>query len=100
VYNKLPTDADGQRQQLVRRLAAHDSSMDILGPDVTWEAEIAQAGWILPWGGQDKAVAERDTLPAMLRTATWHGRLYAVPYNNNTQLLWYRSDLVAKPPAT
>src|SRR5215471_5567472 len=27
VYNKLPTDADGQRQQLVRRLAAHDSSM-------------------------------------------------------------------------
>src|SRR5262245_4690878 len=33
-YNKLPTDADSQRQQIVRRLAAHDSSMDILGLDV------------------------------------------------------------------
>src|SRR5690349_1857552 len=38
-YNKLPKAADDQRQQLVRRLAAHDSSLDILGLDVTWEAE-------------------------------------------------------------
>ena len=100
VYNKLPTDADGQRQQLVRRLAAHDGSLDILGLDVTWEAETAQAGWILPWTGADKAAAEQDTLPTMLQTATWHGQLYAVPYNTNTQLLWYRSDLVPNPPAT
>ena len=100
VYNKLPTDADSQRQQIVRRLAAHDSSMDILGLDVTWEAETAQAGWILPWTGADKAAAERDTLPTMLQTATWHGQLYAVPYNTNTQLLWYRSDLVPTPPTT
>jgi trehalose/maltose transport system substrate-binding protein len=99
-YNKLPTDADGQRQQIVRRLAAHDSTMDILGLDVTWEAETAQAGWILPWTGADKAAAEQDTLPTMLQTATWHGQLYAVPYNTNTQLLWYRSDLVPNPPTT
>ena len=59
-YNKLPTDADSQRQQLVRRLAAHDSSMDILALDVTWEAETAQAGWILPWTGANKAAAVQD----------------------------------------
>ena len=40
-YQQLPTSADGQRQQMVRRLAAHDSSLDILGLDVTWEAEFA-----------------------------------------------------------
>jgi multiple sugar transport system substrate-binding protein len=100
VYNKLPTAADGQRQQLVFRLAAHDASMDILGLDVTWEAEMAEAGWILPWTGADKAAAEQDTLPTMLTTATWKGQLYAVPYNTNTQLLWYRSDLVPSPPKT
>jgi multiple sugar transport system substrate-binding protein len=99
-YNKLPTDADGQRQQLVRRLAAKDGSMDILGLDVTWEAETAQAGWILPWTGADLAAATRDTLPTMLQTATWNGKLYAVPYNTNTQLLWYRDDLVPNPPKT
>ena len=99
-YNKLPNGADGQRQQLVRRLAARDSSMDILGLDVTWEAEFAEAGWILPWTGSNKAQASQGTLKAPLETATWKGQLYAVPYNSNTQLLWYRSDLVPHPPKT
>ncbi|MGZ8690893.1 MAG: hypothetical protein ACXWXI_10590, partial [Aeromicrobium sp.] len=46
VGNLLPSDADGQREQLVRRLAAKDDSMDILGMDVIWTAEFAEAGWI------------------------------------------------------
>src|SRR5260370_19235938 len=99
-YNKLPNSADGQRQQMVRRLAAGDSSMDILGLDVTWEAEFAQAGWILPWTGSNQQQASADTLSVPLQTATWQGKLYAVPYNSNTQLLWYRSDLVPNPPTT
>jgi multiple sugar transport system substrate-binding protein len=99
-YNKLPNGADGQRQQMVRRLAARFSSMDILGLDVTWEAEFAEAGWILPWTGKYKQQATNGTLKVPLETATWKGQLYAVPYNTNTQLLWYRSDLVPKPPAT
>jgi multiple sugar transport system substrate-binding protein len=99
-YQLLPTASDTQRQQLVRRLAAHDSSMDILGLDVTWEPEFAQAGWIAPWTGQDKAKAEDGTLKPALQTAIWHGQLVAVPDNSNTQLLWYRSDLVKTPPTT
>jgi multiple sugar transport system substrate-binding protein len=84
----------------VRRLAAHDSAMDILGLDVTWEAEFAEAGWIRPWTGANRAAASKGTLKAPLETATWKGKLYAVPYNSNTQLLWYRDDLVPKPPKT
>jgi multiple sugar transport system substrate-binding protein len=99
-YQQLPQASDGQRQQLVRRLAAHDPSIDILGLDVTWEAEFAQAGWIEPWTGADKAQAENGTLKASLQTATWNGQLVAVPDNTNTQLLWYRSDLVPTPPTT
>ena len=99
-YQQLPTSADGQRLQLVRRLAAHDNTIDIMGLDVTWEAEFAQAGWLLPWTGANKAQAEHDTLKPMLETATWKAKLYAVPDNTNTQLLWYRSDLVKTPPTT
>jgi multiple sugar transport system substrate-binding protein len=99
-YNKLPAAADDQRLQMVRRLAAADTSMDILGLDVTWEAEFAEAGWILPWTGTYKQQAEQGTLKVPLETATWKGKLYAVPYNSNTQLLWYRSDLVPNPPTT
>jgi multiple sugar transport system substrate-binding protein len=99
-YQVLPQASDAQRQQMVRRLAAHDSSMDILGLDVTWESEFAQAGWIEPWTGTYKAEAEDGTLAPMLQTATWKGQLVAVPDNTNTQLLWYRSDLVPTPPTT
>jgi multiple sugar transport system substrate-binding protein len=99
-YQQLPTGSDGQRQQLVRRLAAHDNTIDILGLDVTWEAEFAEAGWILPWTGANKAAAEDGTLKPALETAIWHNKLYAVPDNSNTQLLWYRSDLVPNPPKT
>ena len=74
--------------------------MDILGLDVTWEAEFAQAGWILPWTGTYKQQAEAGTLKVPLQTATWKGQLVAVPYNSNTQLLWYRDDLVKTPPTT
>jgi multiple sugar transport system substrate-binding protein len=99
-YQQLPAAADGQRQQMVRRLAAHDNSMDILGLDVTWEAEFAQAGWVEPWTGANKAAAENGTLPAALDTAMWKGKLVAVPDNSNTQLLWYNSALVKTPPKT
>ena len=99
-YQQLPQASDGQRQQLVRRLAAHDGSMDILGLDVTWEAEFAQAGWIEPWTGSNLSQAENGTLQPALQTAMWQGQLYAVPANTNTQLLWYRSDLVPTPPTT
>ena len=99
-YNKLPAAADDQRLQLARRLAAQDSTMDILGLDVTWEAEFSQAGWILPWTGTYKQQAEAGTLKVPLQTATWKGQLVAVPYNSNTQLLWYRDDLVKTPPTT
>ncbi len=99
-YQDLPQAADGQRQQLVRRLVAHDPSIDIMGLDVTWEAEFAEAGLIVPWTGTYKAQAEDGTLKPALQTAIWNGQLVGVPDNTNTQLLWYRSDLVPNPPTT
>ena len=97
---ELPTSADGQRQQLVRRSAAKDSSLDILGLDVVWEAEFAEAGWVENWTGQRRQQVERDAVKAALDTATWNGQLVAAPFNSNTQLLWYRKDLVPDPPRT
>jgi multiple sugar transport system substrate-binding protein len=99
-YQDLPQASDAQRQQLVRRLVAHDPSIDIMGLDVTWEAEFAEAGLIVPWTGTYKAQAEDGTLKPALQTAIWNGQLVAVPDNTNTQLLWYRSDLVPSPPTT
>jgi multiple sugar transport system substrate-binding protein len=96
----LPADADQQREQLVRRLAAQDKDIDIIGMDVIWTAEFAQAGWILPWEGKAAARARQGRLPATLASATYRGELWAAPFTTNTQLLWYRTDRVAAPPLT
>jgi multiple sugar transport system substrate-binding protein len=96
----LPADADQQREQLVRRLAARDRDIDIIGMDVIWTPEFAQAGWILPWRGEVAQRAREGRLAAPLQSATYKGELWAVPFTTNAQLLWYRTDRVPKPPKT
>ncbi|WP_435871426.1 ABC transporter substrate-binding protein [Micromonospora echinaurantiaca] len=97
-YRVLPRQADDQRVQMVRRLAAEDPGMDVLGLDVTWTQEFASADWILEWTGQDRAEVEQGTLAGPLETARYQDKLYAAPKNTNVQLLWYRKDLVPEAP--
>src|SRR3954470_206883 len=98
--NALSNQADAQRQSLVRRLAAKDSSIDIAGLDGVWTAEFAAAGWIKQWPTDLANQVKQGTLPGPLSTATYNGKLYAAPANSNTQLLWYRKDKVKNPPRT
>ncbi|QKV73922.1 ABC transporter substrate-binding protein [Amycolatopsis sp. Hca4] len=100
VYNKLPRTADGQREQMVRRLAAGDTSLDVLGLDVTWVPEFAEAGWAEEWTGANAAAATQDVLPGPLATAKWNGKLYGATKNTNVQLLWYDDRITPAPPKT
>ncbi len=96
----LPADADQQREQLVRRLAAGDPAIDLMGMDVIWTAEFAQAGWVLPWSGRRAAAVRQGRLASAVASASYRNRLWAAPFTSNAQLLWYRSDRVPSPPAT
>ncbi|MDT5164385.1 MAG: trehalose/maltose transport system substrate-binding protein, partial [Mycobacterium sp.] len=100
----LPKATDDQRIQLARRLSANDRTVDVIAMDVIWTAEFAEAGWVLPLSGDPAHRAEADaitdTLRGPLSTATWKHRIFAAPITTNTQLLWYRPDLMDKPPST
>lgn len=100
----LPKGADDQRLQLARRLTGNDRTLDVMALDVVWTAEFAEAGWAVPLSedpeGQAEADATANTLPGPLETAKWQDKLYAAPITTNTQLLWYRADLMPEPPAT
>jgi trehalose/maltose transport system substrate-binding protein len=96
----LPTDASQQREQLVRRLAAKDSTVDLVGMDVIWTAEFANAEWISEWTGPLAQQVTKDVFPSVIETASFEGKLFGAPFNSNTELLWYRKDLVPKPPKT
>ncbi len=99
-FEFLPSQADQQREQLVRRLGAEDSSLDLLGLDVVWTGEFANAGWIEPVPASTAKIVSDKVFSSVLETARFEDRLYTVPIWSNTQLLWYRKDLVPSAPKT
>jgi multiple sugar transport system substrate-binding protein len=96
----LPNDADQQREQLVRRLAARDGSIDLISMDVIWTAEFARAGWVLALDGEVADAAVEGRLRGAVESATYQDRLWAAPFTGNAQLLWYRDDEVSEAPET
>jgi multiple sugar transport system substrate-binding protein len=99
-FEFLPAQADAQREQLVRRLGAEDDSIDIVGMDVIWTAEFANAGFVEPWSSEDEAAVTRNVFDTVVDSASYEDTLYAAPFTSNTQLLWYRKDRVSKAPKT
>ena len=90
----LPNDAAAQREQLVRRLAAKDTSIDIMSLDPPFVAEFASAGFLRPFTADDVASGFTDgVLAGPVEGATWDGKLVAAPFWANTQLLWYRKSV-------
>jgi multiple sugar transport system substrate-binding protein len=90
----LPNEADQQREQLVRRLAADDPSIDLMSLDPPFVAEFANAGYLLPITNQADVKEFTDgVLDAPLTTAYWKDQLVAPPFWANTQLLWYRQSV-------
>jgi multiple sugar transport system substrate-binding protein len=92
----LPATADGQREQLVRRLAAKDSSIDLMSVDPPYMPELANAGWLNEFDETQKTEVLKDILKSPIQSATWKGKLVGAPYSANTQLLWFRKSVAQK----
>jgi len=91
--NILPNDASQQRQQLVTRLAAKDSSIDLMSLDPVFVSEFAEAGFLADVPQQYQSEFTKDIVKSAVQASTWKGKLVAAPFWANTQLLWYRKSL-------
>ncbi len=100
----LPTSATDQRVQLARRLAAEDSSTDLMNLDPVFVPEFANAGWLaevtddntednLASTIAESAEGDGEYLTGAANTVTWEDGVYAIPLWANTQVLWYRKSL-------
>ncbi|WP_425577174.1 extracellular solute-binding protein [Nesterenkonia rhizosphaerae] len=89
----LPNDAPSQREQLARRLAAGDSSLDIMSLDPPFIPELAEPGFLAPVPDDVAERTTQDTLEGALAGATWNDELVTVPFWANTQILWYRKSV-------
>lgn len=93
-----PDAADERHQMYVQWLNAHLPQPDVLQLDIVWTAEFAAAGWIRPLPEIEPSAAE--FFAATLDANRWRGTLYAVPWFMDVGMLYWRSDLLARPPAS
>ena len=103
---ELPPVADAQRTEMIAR-AKGGSGVDVMNLDVTWTAEFAKAGYLAPIS--ESPTAAEDFLAGPLDSCRGDdGRLWALPFNTDLGLLYYRPDLIralldrpsAEPPHT
>jgi len=87
----LPRDAASQREQLARRLAASDRSLDIMSLDPPFIPELAEPGFLAPV--PDDLQNTDGIVEGAVQSASWNGELVTVPFWANTQLLWYRKSV-------
>ncbi len=90
----LPASATDQRTQLARRLAAGDTSTDLMSLDPVFVPEFANADWLAPFEGDLAGqVLDDDVLAGSAETVQWDDQVVAAPQWANTQVLWFRKSL-------
>ncbi|MGH7961389.1 MAG: extracellular solute-binding protein, partial [Candidatus Binatia bacterium] len=98
IQRQTPDAADQRHQLYVQWLNAGASDPDILQLDVIWTPEFAAAGWLLPL---DPFAPEVESFfPATVAANRWQGKLYALPWFVDVGMLYWRTDLLAHPPAS
>lgn len=100
----LPWNADEQHQFYVVNLEGGRPGFDVFMLDVIWVPEFARAGWLLDLSPHVDPTALEAFFPSTVAAARLEGRLWALPWNMNVGLLYYRRDLLDRhgfgPPAT
>lgn len=96
---ELPGVADQQRSQLLAWARSRGCPVaDVYILDTQWIPEFARGGYIEPVSPRD--VDMSGVLPNVREAAEYDGRTWAVPFNADAALLYYRTDLVTGPPRT
>jgi multiple sugar transport system substrate-binding protein len=85
-------------EQLEHRFIAGSSSPDLLESDVTYPAKFAKAGWVRPLSSFRPET--NKFFPTQMQTGEYQGTVYAIPWFDNPEGLFYRTDLIPTPPKT
>src|SRR5690606_6814683 len=89
----LPNSATAQREQLIRRLAANDRSIDLMSVDPPFIPEFAEAGFLLDIPNDREEEFTEGVVDSAVASATWKDELVGIPFWANTQLLWYKRSV-------
>ena len=92
--NILPQDANTVHDDFVNKLASGDTSVDVMGLDVTYIEEFGSAGWLADLTDLVDASLTEGMLDGPVAGATIDGKLVAMPWFTNSSVLFYRQDVL------
>ena len=92
----LSSDSTTYLSQLEHSFIAGSSTPDVFESDVTYPAKFAQAGWVLSLKSLNPNM--KQFFPTEVAAGTFNGTPYAVPWFDNPEGLFYRTDLIKTPP--
>jgi trehalose/maltose transport system substrate-binding protein len=95
-----PASTDTREDLYSTSFLSGAASYDIVYCDSIWVAKFAAAGWLRDLSGKLSQAERSDFLPADLLAGTYRGKLYRIPALTDAGVLFYRKDLVRKPPET
>src|SRR5437588_7726219 len=95
-----PPSTDTREDMYSTAFLAGRSGYDIVYCDVIWVPKFAAAGWLLDLTDRLSAADLACFLPADLGAGRYNGRLSRMPACTDAGLLYYRRDLVRRPPET
>lgn len=95
---ELPGQADAQHSEMVAQAQSGRDEIDIFNLDVTWTAEFADREFVRPLS--EAGLDTSGFLAKPLETCRYDGKLWALPFNSDAGLLYYRTDLVPSAPGS
>ena len=100
----LPWTSDDQHQLYVINPEGRSPGFDVMMLDCIWVPEFARAGWLVDLTSHLTPDELAPYFSSAVSAGTYDGRVWALPWNMNVGLLYYRSDLLARyglrPPET
>jgi multiple sugar transport system substrate-binding protein len=110
IWNKMPANkkqqvtvkqqsdqADQQHDDLAQHFQQKLSDYDVVSTDVVWTDEFAAKGYLQPLTGAYK-LDTSPFLPSVVKTGQYNGVQYAAPSTTDSQILYYRKDLLGSKP--
>lgn len=94
----LSSNSTQYLQQLQQRFIAGSPTPDVLESDVTYPAAFAKAGWIASLDGHKPDLSQ--FFSGEVAAGQYQSKTYAIPWFDNPEGVFYRTDLVPTAPTT
>ena len=104
-YREIALESQEYFDRLKTEFQAGGGETDVIVGNVPWTAEFAENGWIVDVSSRFPEDEQSKFVNGQIRSLTYQGKIWGVPWDTSAGLLFYRKDLLeqsgfSEPPQT